>query len=51
VQFHPEVTREMLEGWKASADGSVPPVPLEPVGRWNELGRALAHAFLDQASR
>jgi GMP synthase-like glutamine amidotransferase len=51
VQFHPEVTHEMLEAWRAGADGSAPPVPLEPVGRWNELGRALAKAFFDQASR
>jgi GMP synthase-like glutamine amidotransferase len=51
VQFHPEVTREMLEAWRAGADGSAPPVPLEPVGRWNELGRILANAFFDQASR
>jgi len=51
VQFHPEVTHEMLEAWRAAADGSAPPVPLEPVGRWNELGRALANAFFDQASR
>ena len=51
VQFHPEVTLEMLEAWRAGADGSAPPIPLEPVGRWNELGRALANAFFDQASR
>jgi GMP synthase (glutamine-hydrolysing) len=51
VQFHPEVTHQMLEAWRAGADGSAPPVPLEPVGRWNELGRALANAFFDQASR
>jgi GMP synthase-like glutamine amidotransferase len=51
VQFHPEVTREMLEAWRAGSDGSAPPVDLEPVSRWNELGRTLAHAFFDQASR
>ena len=51
VHFHPEVTHEMLEAWRAAADGSAPPVPLEPVGRWNELGRVLANAFFDQASR
>ena len=49
VQFHPEVTLEMLEAWRAGSDGSAPPVPLEPVGRWNELGRALANAFFDAA--
>jgi GMP synthase (glutamine-hydrolysing) len=48
VQFHPEVTREMLEAWRAGSDGSSPPIPLEPVGRWNEHGRTLAHAFFDQ---
>jgi GMP synthase-like glutamine amidotransferase len=51
VQFHPEVTREMLEAWRSKSDGSAPPVSLEPVGRWNELGRKLASAFFDQASR
>ena len=50
VQFHPEVTREMLEAWRAGSEGSAPPVPLEPLGGWNELGRALANAFFDQAS-
>ena len=51
VQFHPEVTGEMLEAWRAQSDGSAPPVSLEPVGRWNELGCKLANAFFDQASR
>lgn len=51
VQFHPEVTREMLEAWRAGADGSAPPIPVDPIGRWNELGRILANAFFDQASR
>jgi GMP synthase-like glutamine amidotransferase len=51
VQFHPEVTREMLEGWRAASDGSAPPIPLDPVGAWNDLGRTLAHAFFDFATR
>ena len=51
VQFHPEVTPEMLDDWRAASDGSAPPIALEPIGRWNELGRTLAHAFFDQASR
>jgi GMP synthase (glutamine-hydrolysing) len=51
VQFHPEATIAMLEGWRASSAGSAPPVALDPIGRWNELGRKLAHAFFDQASR
>ena len=49
VQFHPEVTREMLELWRSGSEGSAPPISLEPVGRWNELGRRLANAFFDQA--
>jgi GMP synthase-like glutamine amidotransferase len=49
VQFHPEVTREMLEVWRAQSEGSAPPVALEPIGRWNELGRRLANAFFDSA--
>jgi GMP synthase (glutamine-hydrolysing) len=51
VQFHPEATIAMLKGWRASSAGSAPPVALDPIGRWNELGRKLAHAFFDQASR
>jgi GMP synthase-like glutamine amidotransferase len=51
VQFHPEVTPEMLDAWRTASDGSAPPIELEPIGRWNELGRRLAHAFFDQASR
>jgi GMP synthase-like glutamine amidotransferase len=50
VQFHPEVTLEMLEAWRAGSEGSAPPIGLEPVGRWNELGRRLANAFFDFAS-
>ena len=51
VQFHPEVTPEMLEAWRTASDGSAPPIALEPIDRWNELGRTLAHAFFDQVSR
>jgi len=47
VQFHPEATLEMLKGWRAMSEGSAPTVALEPIERWNELGRALAHAFFD----
>jgi GMP synthase (glutamine-hydrolysing) len=50
VQFHPEVTREMLEAWRAQSEGSAPPVPLEPIERWNALGRRLANAFFDFAA-
>jgi GMP synthase-like glutamine amidotransferase len=49
VQFHPEVTPEMLEAWKALSDGSAPPVAVAPIDRWNELGRTLAAAFFDFA--
>jgi GMP synthase-like glutamine amidotransferase len=48
VQFHPEVTRDMLELWRSGSEGSAPPIALEPIGRWNELGGRLAHAFFDQ---
>jgi GMP synthase-like glutamine amidotransferase len=50
VQFHPEVTHEMLEVWRAGSEGSAPPIGLEPVGRWNELGSRLANAFFDFAA-
>ena len=50
VQFHPEVTREMLEAWRAQSEGSAPPVPLEPIERWNALGHRLANAFFDFAA-
>ena len=49
VQFHPEVTTELLNLWRASSEGSAPPVDLEPIGRWNELGRDLANAFFEFA--
>ena len=50
VQFHPEVTREMLEAWRAQSEGSAPPVPFEPIECWNALGRRLATAFFDFAA-
>jgi GMP synthase (glutamine-hydrolysing) len=50
VQFHPEVTAEMLRRWRAASEGSAPPVELEPMQRWNELGRDLANAFYDFAT-
>ena len=42
---------EMLEAWRAGSDGSAPPIPLDPIDRWNEVGRILADAFFAQASR
>lgn len=57
VQFHPEVTREQLDGWMADADDP-PPDPdalraetAEHIVRWNELGRVLCGAFLETAER
>jgi GMP synthase-like glutamine amidotransferase len=50
VQFHPEATRAMLTRWRAASEGSAPPVELEPIHRWNELGRDLANAFFDFAA-
>ena len=50
VQFHPEATAEMLRRWRAASEGSAPPVELEPIHRWNELGRDLANAFFDFAT-
>ena len=57
VQFHPEVTREQVNGW--IADTSDPPPDPEglrsdteaKIARWNELGRALCSAFLEVAER
>jgi GMP synthase (glutamine-hydrolysing) len=48
VQFHPEVTQDMLERWRSGSEGIAPPISLEPIGQWNQLGRRLAHAFFDQ---
>lgn len=50
VQFHPETTRATLEGWRASSEGSSPNFDLDPIERWNELGRSLASAFFDVAA-
>jgi GMP synthase (glutamine-hydrolysing) len=50
VQFHPEVTQEMLEAWRAQSEGTAPPIALEPIGPWNDLGRRLATAFFDFAA-
>src|SRR5262245_18926352 len=50
VQFHPEATLAMLERWRSTSEGSAPPVSLEPIHRWNELGRRLATASFDLAT-
>jgi GMP synthase (glutamine-hydrolysing) len=49
IQFHPEATLAMLEGWRSGSEGSAPTVSLDPIDRWNELGRRLANAFYDVA--
>jgi GMP synthase (glutamine-hydrolysing) len=50
IQFHAEVTREIVEGWLA-ADGGGRRIDLSPIERWAELGRGLAERFLDAAAR
>jgi GMP synthase-like glutamine amidotransferase len=57
VQFHPEVTEEQIHSWLA--DGEDPPPARnsiaaetpERIGEWNELGRRLCGAFIDEAAR
>jgi GMP synthase-like glutamine amidotransferase len=53
IQFHAEATPETLGGWIAQEDK----VPsgfagdnTEELARWNELGRRLCRAFLDEAA-
>jgi GMP synthase (glutamine-hydrolysing) len=58
VQFHPEVTRRMLDAWFAHGEAELPK-PREQLSRetderlgpWNTQGRALCEAFLDTAAR
>jgi GMP synthase (glutamine-hydrolysing) len=50
IQFHAEVTREIVEGWLAS-DRSGQRVDLAPMEQWARVGRALADRFLDVAAR
>lgn len=50
IQFHAEVTREIVEGWVAS-DGSGRRFDFAPMEGWNRIGRALAGRFLDVAAR
>lgn len=57
VQFHPEVRRDQIVGWFAEEQD--PPRPLDQltqevdagIAEWQEHGRALAHAFLQVATR
>jgi GMP synthase (glutamine-hydrolysing) len=53
VQFHPEVTREIVASWIAESSGDAPPeLPAETderVDQWVRLGRELCSAFLAAA--
>ncbi len=56
VQFHPEVTRHMLDFWFVEGEAELPdPVVVRAeteafLGAWNEHGRRLCGAFLDFAA-
>ena len=56
IQFHPEVTREQIEGWCEDEEEEIPggaDALLEAtrprIARWNELGRSLCAGFLAAA--
>jgi GMP synthase (glutamine-hydrolysing) len=56
VQFHPEVTREIVAGWVAEAPDEVPggadallAETDQRIDEWTRLGRGLCAAFLDTA--
>jgi GMP synthase-like glutamine amidotransferase len=55
VQFHPEVTRHMLDYWFVEGESELPdPAVVRRdtdlyLGTWNECGRRLCNAFLDTA--
>jgi GMP synthase-like glutamine amidotransferase len=55
VQFHPEVTREIVAGWVEAAPEEAPSGLLvetvERIDEWELLGRELCEAFLDEAER
>ncbi len=56
VQFHPEVTRHMLDHWFVEGAAEIPDLATTRtdtdafLGAWNEHGRALCNAFLDYAA-
>ena len=56
VQFHPEVTRHMLDFWFVEGEAELPdPAVVRAetdafLGTWNEHGRRLCGAFLDFAA-
>jgi len=55
VQFHPEVTREIVASWADETADDVPPALLADtdahIDAWVSLGRSLCGAFLDAAER
>ena len=57
VQFHPEVTLEVVERWVVDPEDPPPDADAmlresrERIGGWNALGRALADGFVDAAER
>jgi GMP synthase (glutamine-hydrolysing) len=50
IQFHAEVTREIVKGWLAS-DRTGRRIDLAPMERWARGGRALADRFLEVAAQ
>ncbi len=58
IQFHAEVDRTMLDSWLVEGAAELPKPVAELMAEtdlrlalWNELGAALCHAFLDEATR
>ncbi len=56
IQFHAEVTREMIASWAHAGADDLPGTPAELlaqtddlIGRWNDAGRRLCSAFLATA--
>ena len=56
VQFHPEVTRHMLDSWFVEGAAELPDAAVvrseteRHLGAWNEHGRRLCSSFLDYAA-
>ena len=52
VQFHPEVTEDIVQSWLKFVDGKPerPELDFAPLRQWNQLGRRLCAAFLAAAS-
>jgi GMP synthase-like glutamine amidotransferase len=58
VQFHPEVTREVIAGWMQESPGEIPVDAAQLleetdalIDDWNEIGRALCGSFLEIVER